>query len=106
MREWKEYLDKAIGPEDIKLKGIAIKSELDPLIWGNNKIKDYIAEHLYIIAKNFFKGLDLEWKIVKDVVLTGSLANYNWSKYSDVDLHVLVDFRDVDENEKLETKVY
>ena len=101
MREWKEYLDEVIDPEDVQIRGMDIKDELDPLLWDANKLKDYIAEHLYIIAKNFFKGLDLEWKIVKDVILTGSLANYNWSKYSDVDLHILVDFRDIDENEKL-----
>jgi len=101
MREWKEYLDEVIDPEDVQIRGMDIKDELDPLLWDANKLKDYIAEHLYIIAKNFFKDLDLDWKDVKDVILTGSLANYNWSKYSDVDLHILVDFRDIDENEKL-----
>ena len=35
---------------------------------------------------------------VKDITLTGSLANYNWSNYSDVDLHIIVDFLEVDEN--------
>jgi len=101
MKEWKEYLDEVVDPEDVRLKGMEIKDELDPLLWDRNRLKDYIAEHLYVIAKNFFKHLELDWKIVKDVTLTGSLANYNWSKYSDIDLHILVDFRDVDENEKL-----
>jgi len=101
MREWKEYLDEVVDPEDVQLKGMAIKDELDPLIWDKSRLKDYIAEHLYIIAKNFFKHLELDWKAVKDVTLTGSLANYNWSKYSDIDLHILVDFRDIDDNEKL-----
>jgi predicted nucleotidyltransferase len=31
---------------------------------------------------------------IHDVVLTGSLANYNWSQYSDVDLHILIDFEE------------
>ena len=38
---------------------------------------------------------------VSDVTLTGSLANYNWSNYSDVDLHIIVDFLSVDENDAL-----
>ena len=102
MKEWKEYLDEAISPEDVEVKGISVKEELDPVFWDrNNTLRDYITEHLYIIVKNFFKNLDLDWKIVKDVTLTGSLANYNWSRYSDIDLHILVDPRDVDENEKL-----
>jgi hypothetical protein len=29
-------------------------------------------------------------------VLTGSLSNYNWSEFSDVDLHVLIDMSEID----------
>jgi len=29
------------------------------------------------------------------------LANYNWSKYSDIDLHIILDFTEVDENLEL-----
>ena len=28
-------------------------------------------------------------------MITGSIANYNWSKYSDVDVHILIDFKEV-----------
>ena len=38
---------------------------------------------------------------IEDITLTGSLANYNWSNYSDVDLHIIVDFLKVDENRAL-----
>ena len=30
--------------------------------------------------------------LIEDVIFTGSLANYNWSEYSDIDLHVVCDF--------------
>ena len=33
---------------------------------------------------------------IYDIILTGSLANFNWSKYSDVDLHILIDFDEFD----------
>lgn len=46
------------------------------------------------IAENFVKGFDYPIKI-KDIILTGSIANYNWTQYSDVDLHVLVDFSEI-----------
>jgi hypothetical protein len=46
--------------------------------------------------------IDLPFDITpKDVTLTGSLANYNWSKFSDIDLHIIVDFAEVDENTEL-----
>ena len=37
----------------------------------------------------------------EDITLTGSLANFNWSKYSDVDLHIVLDFSQIDDNEEL-----
>ena len=39
--------------------------------------------------------------LMEDLRFTGSLANYNWSKYSDIDLHIVVDFAKIDENVEL-----
>ncbi len=39
--------------------------------------------------------------LMEDLRFTGSLANYNWSKYSDIDLHIVVDFSKIDENTEL-----
>mgnify|MGYP001167713928 CR=1 FL=1 len=100
--KWKDYLEENIDPDDVDIKNVAVKDNLDPVIWDDRlNLKNYLAEHLYKIAKDFFKTLDLDWNLVEDVTLTGSLANYNWSKYSDVDLHLIVDYAEVDENEKL-----
>ena len=30
--------------------------------------------------------------VIDDVVMIGSIANYNWSEYSDIDLHIIIDF--------------
>ena len=49
----------------------------------------------------FFETLDISWVDVEDVTLTGSLSNYNWSKFSDVDLHILLNYEDIDENSEL-----
>ena len=38
---------------------------------------------------------------VEEIRFTGSLANYNWSKYSDIDLHIVVDFSKIDEDTEL-----
>jgi ATP-dependent phosphoenolpyruvate carboxykinase len=34
----------------------------------------------------------------KDVILTGSLANYNWSGKVFIDLHIAVNFEDINED--------
>jgi len=101
MNKWKKFLDEIVEPENVQIKGISVKETLDPVIWDNNQLKGYIAEHLYKIAKNFFISLEIDWEFVQDVTFTGSLANYNWSTYSDIDLHILVDFSDIDTNKKL-----
>ena len=31
------------------------------------------------------------------IILTGSICNFNWSKFSDIDLHLIVDFDEIDE---------
>jgi predicted nucleotidyltransferase len=41
---------------------------------------------------------------IKDIQLTGSLANYNWTNKSDLDVHILIDFNDIDENVDLVKK--
>jgi len=100
--KWKKYLEETVDPDEVDIKNVSIKDSLEPVIWDSKeKLKNYLAERLYKIAKDFFKSLDLDWSLVEDVTLTGSLANYNWSKYSDVDLHLIVDYAKVDENEKL-----
>ena len=42
---------------------------------------------------DFIESFGVEF-FIHDVVLTGSLANYNWSQYSDVDLHIIIDFEE------------
>jgi len=79
------------------VKSFRVKDELNPKIWDNFKIDDEVREDLLKIAEDFYASTDLEAD-VEDIILTGSLANYNWSeKYSDYDLHILIDFTDVND---------
>ena len=58
-----------------------------------------VRTRLLEIANDFIEFLNLDI-LISDIVMTGSLANYNWSKYSDVDIHILVDFSQFSEIEK------
>ena len=70
-------------------------------IWiDGDRIVPKVAKHLNKIAQDFIDSLPVEIDI-EDIRLTGSLANYNWSNYSDVDLHIIVDFLGIDENKVL-----
>jgi hypothetical protein len=97
-----EEILEATKPEDIDLSSFKTRSILNPKIFDENqKLNDKIRSRLLMIADDFFETLDLAWVDVHDVTLTGSLANYNWSKFSDVDLHIMIDYNEVDDNEEL-----
>jgi predicted nucleotidyltransferase len=61
---------------------------------GNYQMRDDIRKKLLEISDNFIDTLGVEF-FVHDIVLTGSLSNYNWSDFSDVDLHILIDFDEI-----------
>lgn len=86
-------------PKDV-LASFQIKDQLNPDIWENEKLKPEIKASLIKIAKDFFKNLELPTNVkLKDILFVGSLANYNWSKFSDIDLHLVVDFAEFKEDE-------
>jgi len=87
-----------VSPKDISITSFNVKDNLCPLIWENEKIDNTIRLHLLKIAKDFYSALSVSWVKVHDVILTGSLANYNWSTYSDFDIHILINYDDVDDD--------
>jgi hypothetical protein len=42
---------------------------------------------------------------VEDIIITGSIASYNWHEMSDIDLHVMLDFEKIDDNFDLVKKM-
>ncbi len=77
---------------------------LNPNIWDNLELKPEIKEKLLQIGKDFYTDTETDAPL-KDVLFVGSLANYNWSDTSDFDVHVVIDFKDVDENVELVEKL-
>ena len=83
------------------IKSFYLKDELSPKLWDNFKLNQEVREDLLQIAQDFFENTKIDAE-VKDIALCGSLCNYNWSeKYSDYDLHIIINFSDVDENYEL-----
>ena len=86
------------------LLSFGTKDTLNPEIWNDVETNDpvlrpNIRAGLLAIAAEFMEFLS-EDLFVDDVRFTGSLANFNWSKYSDIDLHVLVDFSQFDPEDR------
>ena len=77
--------------EEVEADSFKIKETLEPSIWPRGELDPDIARRLKDIVDGFIENLDIDINI-EDIRFTGSLANYNWSNYSDIDLHIVIDF--------------
>ena len=95
-----------------------LQDELNPDVWylpkekymGDPEAQDYklkpeIKERLLKVADVFIDYLDTDL-FIHDVYFLGSLVGYNWSEYSDFDIHVIVDLDDVGEDRELYEELF
>lgn len=88
--------------EDVDFSSFEMKDTLCPDIFDmKNKMLPEVRKKLLAIGKQFYKAINIDWVQYTDIILTGSLANYNWSKFSDVDLHVVVPYNQISKNADL-----
>ena len=105
-----------MNPGQRLLSTFKVKDYLTPKIWdyveesGVYILRKDVRNKLFLATNEFLDFLDVnlgDCEIstkdcdVKDITITGSIANFNWSKFSDIDLHILLDLSEIDENTKL-----
>jgi len=75
---------------------------LHPKFWTNGEFKEDILKDILTIVDDFIEGDDhVTLEMIEDVQLTGSMSNFNYSDYSDLDVHLLLDFADINEDETI-----
>jgi hypothetical protein len=79
---------------------VTVNKNLNPKLWEDGQLKREIRTKLYEIAQAFeeFVGVNLD---VVDYTVTGSNANYTWTEYSDLDLHLIIPGTPTDEQREL-----
>jgi predicted nucleotidyltransferase len=92
-----------VNSSQLSLQSFDIQESLHPKMWieekdGEYRLNSKVRLRLLDIADDFIDGLSVSWIKPKDIIFTGSLANYNWSKYSDIDIHILYDFKKIYKN--------
>lgn len=94
------------------VKSFKSKDSLSPDVFKRDGesfvMLDDVRKKLLHASNDFLDSLGVEF-FIHDIILTGSLANYNWSEYSDVDLHILLDmdeFGEENKNEILLRKIF
>lgn len=90
----KSLIDELLEDEELDqriIQSFKPKDHLSNKIWDNeNTLNPKIRKKLLEITDAFVEFIGVEF-FIHDIIFTGSLANYNWSEFSDIDLHILVD---------------
>ena len=68
---------------------VTVNRRLNPKIWAGEELKPDVKHTLIKIAEKFQEFIGIELEVV-DYTITGSNANFTWTDYSDLDLHIIV----------------
>ena len=97
-----EEIEERIEPDEVSLKSFTIQKRLNPKFWKDGHLDSRVRMKLLDIADDFIKYVGVDWVEPKDIVMTGSLANYNWNeKHSDIDLHIIMNYSEIADNETI-----
>ena len=92
-----ENISFEVNSSDIDLSSFKKKNNLAPIWHEDGTLDSKIRIKLLDIADDFWKFVNLTWVQPSGIILTGSICNFNWSRFSDIDLHLIVDFDEIDE---------
>jgi predicted nucleotidyltransferase len=94
-----DTLKEVVEPDEVDVSTIQMHDTLNPLIWqSEDELKPEIRKTLLMNAQRFIEFCDAENLKFNDIILTGSLANFNYNENSDLDVHVILDFNQISEN--------
>lgn len=77
--------------QELSVPAITYNPSLNPELWDNNTLIPEVRKKLLQIAKHFVDFLNTPIK-VKDITISGSNAGFNYSEFSDIDLHIVAEF--------------
>lgn len=95
-----ENLENEVDASDVSLSSFKMQKNLAPKIWVGDELNSKVRLKLLDISDDFWDYVSLKWVDVKGIILTGSICNYNWSKFSDIDLHLIADFSKISQKKE------
>lgn len=96
-----DALKEVVEPDAVDVSSIRMNDTLNPLIWkSDDEIKSDVRKTLLLNAKRFIEFTGIENLNFNDVILTGSMANFNYNNISDLDIHIILDFDQISENKE------
>ena len=93
------FLDE-LNSSDITIPSDFIKDNLNTSFWNDFVLNPLLKEKMLTIAKKFHEYLKIN-VMYEDIYFVGSMANYNWTDFSDIDIHVIYDFSKINKDQEL-----
>jgi len=75
---------------EMKLK-LQYHTELNPKLWDGDHLKPAVRTKLLQFADAWRDFAKIPRRAVKEVIMLGGNCNYNYTEYSDIDVHLVVD---------------
>ena len=75
-------------------KGIEIHPKLNPKLWAGQHLHADVRSRLKEIAEVFYNFLEVDVALT-DIIVTGSQASKTYTNHSDLDLHLIVPYKDI-----------
>jgi hypothetical protein len=77
---------------------VTFHDRLNPKLWVGNKLRPEVKTQLQLIADDFLEEMGINELDVIDTIVSGSNAAYSYTNHSDLDLHILVNLKDLPNN--------
>jgi hypothetical protein len=92
--------------QHFKLK-LEYHDELNPALWmENDSLKPAVRDHLLAIATKYQDFAKIPADAIRDIIISGGNCNWNYTKDSDIDLHLVIDYADMPSKDPEFTKEY
>lgn len=88
---------KKIVREDLGLPINEVKISLEyhdilnPKLWVGSTLKNDVKDKLVAFAYAWMDFAKIPVKMIKDIIMLGGNANYNYTSKSDIDVHIIID---------------
>lgn len=95
MISFKQYFQEAITLTS------QYHSELNPKLWDTDTLKSEVRMHLLKISSAWAEFSNIPKDTIRDILMVGGNANFNYTPHSDIDLHILIDKNDYKKDPKM-----
>ena len=103
MIDYKKYRN-FLKEESLNIDNLAPRQDLHSDFWINKQLNKVVQDKLSKLANDIMKQVGIS-EIIEDIIVTGSIASYNWHSLSDVDLHFIFDFKKINDDFELVKKM-